>query len=212
MNNLSAPSRTPKTSFDIEAEKAADFLKRRVESAKQFHEHYLMESFKMGADIGVRSRGIMKKGKDLTAAFFNNLRLATMVASNGLGFNGDFQKKLFNALKNSYTPTVSTSTNLKASASFNTVRVSNELAEHATNHVAKHVERASLLSENFIRNVEAEYKVPWSEQYTKLAAEYNSEQITKDELKRQSDNLLSVSYTHLRSPRDQRGSRMPSSA
>ena len=195
MNNLSAPSRTPKTSFDIEAEKAADFLKRRVESAKQFHEHYLKAAFKMDADVGVLVRGVTKKGTNLTAAFFNTLRLATIIAGNSLGFDGAFQKQMLKVLKNLHGSTARPSTGLNASVSFNTVRISNELAEHATNHVAKHVERASLLSENFIRNVEAEYKVPWSEQYTKLAAEYNS----------------CLLYTSP-SPRDQRGSRMPSSA
>ena len=190
MNILPASPETLKTHFTIEAQKAADFLQRTVESAKQFREYSIKEQLKAGVNLGVLPKGLMKKPNNLTAAFFNNLRLATMVASNGLGFNGDFQKKLSNALKSLYAPAASTSTNLKASASFNTVRVNSKLAELATPHVAKHVERASLLSENFIRNVESEYKVPWNKEYTKLAAEYNSEQITKDELKRLSNNLL----------------------
>ena len=190
MNNLSASPETPTNHFTIEAEKSADFLKRTVEAAKQFREYYIKEQLKAGLSLGVLPKGLMKKSKDLTAAFFNNLRLATMLASNSLGFDSSFQKQILEALKNLHGSAARPSTGLNASTSFNTVRVSTPLAKHATDHVAKHVERASILSDNFIRNVEAEYKVPWSEQYTKLAAEYNSGAITRGETKRLSNNLL----------------------
>jgi len=190
MNILSASPGTPENHFTIEAEEAADFLKRTIQSEKEHHEHYLKESFKKDANIGVMVRGVTKKAENLTAALFNTLNFVTIITTNNSGVNKVIQKQIVEGFKNLSGRFATSSTGLNASTSFNTVRVSHELAELATPHIAKHIERASMLSDNFIRNVEAKHQVPWNKQYTKLAAKYNSKQLTRGEVKRQSDNLL----------------------
>ena len=173
MNNLSAPSRTPKTYFNIAAEKAANFLKRTVESAKQFREYSIKEQLKAGVNLGVLPKGLMKKANNLTAALFNNLNLATIMASNNSGLNKAIQKQILEAFQRFSTRAAARTTRLNASASFNTVRVNSKLAELAANHVETHIAQAPL-SAIEVLNKDPAFKIPWAENVASLKSQYEA--------------------------------------
>jgi len=118
-------------------------------------------------------RGITKKAENLTAALFNTLNFVTIITTNNSGVNKAIQKQIVEGFKNLSGRFATSSTGLNASTSFNTIRVSHELAELAVEHVETNLTQAPL-SAIEVLNRDPAFKIPWAENVASLKSQYEA--------------------------------------